>query len=161
MAFLLQLILLAIVVLIGVQIFNGMKRGGSRLSDRRDDSAIEGTARNVSSPGKSAADTLKAFENVRADLKNRYPAAFAMLGGYLNAHTIGEAGSLEAAVKQMIDDWRPRQDEIARELTKILADNETEEEVRAVMLAACDAEFEQEGYRAWMTWLLGQFNDIG
>jgi len=42
----------------------------------------------------------------------------------------------------------------------LLAENDSEEECRAVVLAACDAEFEEEGYRAWLTWLPGQFNKI-
>lgn len=157
MAFLLQLIILGIIVLIGFQIRNAMRGGGARV-EKHDAKTIEGTAREVSSPGRTAADTLKDFENARAELKARYPAVFAMLGGYLNNHTIGETGSLESAVKEMIGDWKARADEISRELAKLLADNETEEECRAVVLAACDASFEDEGYRAWLTWLMGQFN---
>lgn len=158
MAFLLQLIILGIFVLIGFQVWNMMK-GGGRLEQHKS-KTIDGVARDVSSPGKTAADTLKEFENARADLKSRYPSVFAMLGGYLNSHTIGETGSLEAAVKEMIADWRARNEEISRELTKLLAENETEDECRAVVLAACDATFEDEGYRAWLTWLLGQFNEF-
>ena len=45
-----------------------------------------------------------------------------------------------------------------RELTRLLAENESEDEVRAIVSAACDADFSQEGYRAWLTWLLGRFN---
>ena len=159
MAFLLQLIILGIIVLIGFQIRNAMRGGGARV-EKHDAKTIEGTARDVSSPGKNAADTLKDFENARAELKSRYPAVFAMLGGYLNSHTIGETGSLESAVREMIADWKGRSDEVSRELTKVLAENETEAECRAVILAACDASFEDEGYRAWLTWLLGQFNSF-
>lgn len=158
MAFLLQLIILGIIVLIGFHVWNALK--DPRVENRERGTMIDGTAREVSSPGKTAAETLKNFENVRAQLKNRYPAVFSMLGGYLNAHTINQSGSLEAAVKEMIADWTARRDEVARELTKLLAENDSEEEVRAIVLAACDAEFEQEGYRAWLTWLLGQFNDL-
>ncbi len=163
MAFLIQLVLVAIFILIILQIFKMVRGDGAKEIDDRSGAGgpvIEGEARDVSSPGKSAAETLKDFENARAELKGRYPAVFAMLGGYLNSHTIGDLGSLEAAVKDMVKDWAPRRDEVARELTRLLADNETEEEVRAIILAACDAEFEQEGYRAWLTWLLGQFNDL-
>lgn len=135
-------------------------KGGSARVEKHGSKTIDGTARDVTSPGKTAADTLKEFENARAELKSRYPAVFAMLGGYLNSHTIGETGSLESAVKEMITDWKARSDEISRELTRVLADNETEDECRAVILAACDASFEDEGYRAWLTWLLGQFNDF-
>lgn len=157
MAFLLQLIILGIIVLIGFQIRNAMRGGDARV-ERRGAKTIEGAARDVSSPGKAAADTLKDFENARAELKLNYPAVFAMLGGYLNSHTIGETGSLESAVREMVADWRGRADEVSRELTKVLAENETEAECRAIILAACDASFEDEGYRAWLTWLLGQFN---
>lgn len=160
MAFLIQLAILAIFVILGMQIYNAMKGGGGRV-EKRDGKVIDGVARDVSSPGKAAASTLKEFENARAELKSRYPAVFAMLGGYLNSHTIAETGSLEATVKEMIADWKGRSDEISRELTKLLADNETEEECRAIILAACDATFEEEGYRAWLTWLLGQFNHFG
>jgi predicted negative regulator of RcsB-dependent stress response len=158
MAFLLQLIILGIIVLIGFQVWNAMK--GSRAVEHRDAKTIDGTAEEVSSPGKHAAETLKEFEDVRAELKSSYPAVFAMLGGYLNSYTINETGSLEAAVKEMIADWKARADEVSRELTKLLAENETEEEARAVVVAACDATFEEEGYRAWLTWLLGQFNEF-
>ncbi len=160
MAFLLQLIILGIIVLIGFHVWNAIKGGNARV-EKRGAKTIEGTAQDVSSPGKTAADTLKEFENARAELKSRYPAVFAMLGGYLNSHTIGETGSLEAAVTEMIADWKARSDEISRELTKLLANNDTEEECRAIVLAACDATFEEEGYRAWLTWLLGRFNSIG
>jgi hypothetical protein len=109
-------------------------------------------------PGVRAAALLREFENVRAELKGRYPALFAMLGGYLNSHTIGEHGGLEGAVREMLADWTPRREEAMREITKLLAENDTEEEVRAIVTAASDADFSQEGYRAWLTWLLGRFN---
>ena len=159
MAFLLQLTILGIIILIGFQVWNAMKSGGGRV-EQRGSKTIDGVAEEVSSPGQQAAETLKEFEDARAELKARYPAVFAMLGGYLNSHTINETGSLEAAVKDMIADWAARREEIARELTRLLADNETEAECRAIVLAACDADFDQEGYRAWLTWLLGRFNEF-
>ncbi len=159
MAFLLQLIILGIIVLIGFQVWNAMKGGRGQI-ERHDARTIDGSAEEVSSAGQHAADTLKDFEDARAQLKAAYPSVFAMLGGYLNSHTINETGSLEGAVKEMIADWKSRSDEISRELTKLLADNDTEEECRAIVLAACDAEFEEEGYRPWLTWLLGQFNEF-
>lgn len=112
------------------------------------------------SPGKAAAEALRAFENARAELKARYPAIFAMFGGYLNRHTIAEHGGIEGAVREMIADWAPRREEAMRELAKLLAENETEEEIRAVVMASSDAEFDQEGNRAWLTWLLGRFNAL-
>ena len=161
MAILFQLIILGLLTLIGFQVYNAVCGNGSRPIARGDGKTIDGVAEEVTSPGRNAAETLKRFENARADLKQRYPAVFSMFGGYLNARTIGESGSLEVAVKEMIADWTARGDEVMRELTKLLAENETEEECRAVVLAACDAELEEEGYRAWLTWLLGQFNAFG
>ncbi|MEM8770876.1 MAG: hypothetical protein AAGD92_04405 [Pseudomonadota bacterium] len=158
MAFLLQLIILGIIVLIGFQIWNAMKGRGQL--GHQDANTIEGSARDVSTPGKAAASSLKDFEDVRAALKAHYPATFSMLGGYLNSHTINDAGSVEGAVRDMIADWKGRSDEVSSELTKLLAENETEEECRAVVVAACDASFDEEGYRAWLTWLLGQFNEF-
>lgn len=160
MAILFQLIILGLLTLIGFQVYNMMRGNSARPIARDDTKTIDGVAEEVKSPGQSAAETLKEFENAREQLKQAYPAVFSMLGGYLNAHTLGESGSLEAAVKEMIADWRARSDEVSRELTKLLADNETEAECRAVVLAACDADLEDEGYRAWLTWLLGQFNEF-
>jgi hypothetical protein len=156
MVFLLELIVLGVFVLIGVNVWNGMKRGGAPV-ESGGGVTIEGTAREISSPAAYAAELLSEFENVRAELKTRYPATFAMLGGYLNNHTIAEHGGLEGAVKEMIADWAPRREEAMRELTKLLAENETEAEIRAIVASACDAEFDAEGYRAWLTWLLGRF----
>lgn len=110
------------------------------------------------SPGREAAEAIGNFNNVRAGLKARYPATFAMLGGYMNAHTIAEAGGVEGAAREMIADWVPRREEAARELTLLLAENETEEEVRAVVAAACDLDLGTEGYRAWLAWLLSKLS---
>jgi hypothetical protein len=79
-----------------------------------------------------------------------------MLGGYMNAHTIAEAGSVEAAARQMIGDWGPRREDAARELTRLLAENESEEEVRAIVASACDLDLGKGGYRAWVAWLLSR-----
>jgi hypothetical protein len=110
------------------------------------------------SPGQQAAEALGNFDNIRAGLKARYPATFAMLGGYMNAHTIAEAGGVESAAREMIADWAPRREDAARELTLLLAENETEEEVRAVVMAACDLDLGTEGYRAWLAWLLSKLS---
>lgn len=158
MAVLLQLIIFGIIILIGFQFWNMLK--GRETIEARDRGVIDGTAREISSPGKNVAQSLKDFENARAELRGRYPSVFAMLGGYLNSHSLSQAGSLEGAVAEMIADWKSKSDDVSRELTKILAENETEEECRAIVLAACDADLEREGYRAWMTWLLGQFNEF-
>lgn len=159
MIVLLQLIAIGIFILIIVNVFNGIRnKGGSARVDHADGDVIEGTATEVSSPAKSAAETLKQFENARAELKARYPLTFSMLGGYLNEHTIHEHGGLEGAVKEMILDWSARREEVSKELAHVLAENEDEAELRAIVLAACDASFDEEGYRKWLTWLMGRFN---
>lgn len=113
---------------------------------------------NALSPGRQAAEALGNFDNVRAGLKARYPATFAMLGGYLNAHTISEAGGVEEAAREMIADWAPRREETARELTMLLAENESEMEVRAIVTAACDLDLGADGYRAFLAWLLSRLS---
>jgi hypothetical protein len=110
------------------------------------------------SPGREAAEALGNFDNVRAALKARYPATFAMLGGYLNAHTIADAGGVDGAAREMIADWAPRREEAARELTLLLAENESEEEVRAIVAAACDLDLGAEGYRAFLAALLSRLS---
>jgi hypothetical protein len=120
--------------------------------------ALPAEDRPALSPGRAAAEALGNFENVRAGLKARYPAVFAMLGGYMNAHTIAETGGVESAAREMIADWTPRREEAARELTLLLAENETEEEVRAVVAAACDLDLGTDGYRAWVAWLLSKLS---
>ena len=155
----LQLIALGVFALIAVNIWNGLKRGGAgQVESKQRGPIIDGTARELT-PAARAALLMREFDNARAELKGRYPATFAMLGGYLNHHTLSEVGGIEAAVDEMIADWAPRREEAMRELTHLLAENESEEEVRAIVNAACDATFEQEGYRAWLTWLLGRLNE--
>jgi len=163
MILLVQLLLFAAFIYVCLQVFKTISGDNPRIERRErrpDGDIIEGTARDVSTPAKAAAETLREFENLRSDLRARYPSLFAMLGGYLNESSIHEAGGIEAAVRRMLDDWAGRSDEVSRELTSLLADTETEEETRAVILAACDAELDQEGYRKWATWLLGRFNAL-
>lgn len=153
----LDLIALAVFVLIAVNIWKalqGPRRTGALPAPEEAKIPVE------TSLGKAAAKVLREFENARAELKAHYPATFAMLGGYLNSHTIAEHGGVEGAVTEMIADWSPRRDEVMRELAKLLAENGTEEEVRAIVTAASDADFDREGYRAWLTWLLGRFNAL-
>ncbi|RZO67616.1 MAG: hypothetical protein EVA70_03930 [Parvularculaceae bacterium] len=159
MIFLLQLIALGIFGLLAVNIWNSASRRRDRIDTSAGGPVIDGEAREVG-PGHAAAETLREFEQARAAIKATYPTVFAMLGGYLNAHSIEAAGGIELAVKRMIDDWASHKDEVVRELTTLLADNHEETEARAIVLAACDAEFEQEGYRKWLTWLLGRFNAL-
>ncbi|MBY0422896.1 MAG: hypothetical protein K2Q06_11380 [Parvularculaceae bacterium] len=144
----LLLVLLLIAQLIyGFGIFAPRRRG-----------AIEPPQGAGAAPALDAAAALRGLADAQAALKSRYPAVFGMLSGYLNAHSIETAGSLESAVKQMIADWGGRRDQVKGELVRILAENESEEGARAVVLSACDATFEQEGYRNWLIWLLGRFN---
>lgn len=156
----LELIALGIFALIAFNLWKAFAGGGARVAAEERGPIIDGKAEEVKTPAAYAAALLRDFENVRLELKSRYPATFAMLGGYLNNHTIAEHGGVEGAVKEMVADWTPRRDEAMRELTKLLAENESEDEVRAIVNAACDADFSNEGYRAWLTWLLGRFNVI-
>lgn len=155
----LEIIALGVFALIAVNLWRAFA-GGGRVDARDRGPIIEGRAEEARPPAAEAARLMREFENARAELKARYPATFAMLGGYLNRHTIAEHGGVEGAVKEMIADWAPRRDETMRELTKLLAENESEDEVRAIVTAASDAEFDQEGYRAFLTWLLGRFNAL-
>ena len=156
----LDLLALALFAYVAMNIWRAIRRGQRsevrEMRRDRDGPIIEGSAEELRSPAAEAASSLRDFERARADLKQRYPATFAMLGGYLNTHTIAEHGGIEGAVREMIADWAARRDEARRELAKLLAENETEAEVRAIVTAACDAEFDREGYRAWLTWLLGR-----
>lgn len=156
----LELIALGLFALIALNIWKLIQRGGEPVTRDGRGPIIEGRAEEVKSPAAYAASLLREFENVRSELKRQYPATFAMLGAYLNSHTIAEHGGVEGAVKEMIADWTPRSDETMREITRLLAENDTEEEVRAIVTAACDADFGQEGYRAWLMWLLGRLNAL-
>lgn len=151
MIYILELLAVVIFGLIALNIwrsFNNPRRTG----------ALPSEDRVPLSPGREAAEALGNFDNVRAGLKARYPATFAMLGGYMNAHTIAEAGGIEGAAREMITDWAPRREEAARELALLLAENETEEEIRAVVAAACDLDLGAESYRAWLAWLLAKLS---
>lgn len=152
MIVLLELIAVGVFLLLVAQLVFGFSLFGKRrLADRA-------AREHELSPAQNAAEHLRELSNVQADLKARYPITFAMLGGYLNTHTIAEAGGLESAVRQMVADWLPRREEVKAELVRLLAENTSEEEVRAIVLSSADATFEEEGYRAWLIWLLGRFN---
>lgn len=154
----LELIAFGIFALIGFNIWRSLSGGAPRLENAPREGTSEGRADRSKTSAKQAAELLREFENVRAALKARYPTTFAMLGGYLNNHTIAEHGGVEGAVREMLSDWAPRRDEAMRELTRLLAENESEEEVRAIVSAACDADFSVEGYRSFLTFLLGRLN---
>ena len=153
MVILLQLIAIGLFILIGIQIFNSL-RGTDGPSTRQ---ISEQPSPSSVSPAGTAVAAFRALENVRADLRARYPVSFSMFGGYLNEHTMQEAGGVEGAVAEMVEDWSPRRDEVIAELTSMLNDNPDEEELRAIILAACDATFEDEGYRVWLSWLVDKF----
>jgi hypothetical protein len=152
---LLELIALLLVLLLIAQfIFGfGLFANRSRAIEQRGAAPLPGA-----SPAQHAAEALKGLADAQTILQSRYPAVFGMLSGYLNAHSIEAAGGLENAVRQMVADHASRGEQIKGELVRLLAENESEEEVRAVVLSACDATFEQEGYRNWLIWLLGRFN---
>lgn len=153
---LIDLLILAAIAFVGFQIYRGM-RGGPARGGRGP--VIDGRAeRKAESPARSAAEHLRELSNAQADLKARYPLLFGMLGGYLNMHSIAEAGGLESAVARMIADWSARRDEVKAELVRVLAENPEEADVRAVVISSCDAAFDDEGYRDWLIWLLGRFS---
>jgi len=161
MIYLLELIALGIFVLIGVNIYNGARNNRRSIEDDGfRGTTIDQPPAGETSAAQSAAEKLREFEHASAALKKTYPAVFAMLGGYLNEHTIHEHSGPEGAVEEMIKDWRPRKEEVSRELSKMLNDCDSEDELRAIILAACDALFEEEGYRTWISWLLGRFNTL-
>jgi hypothetical protein len=149
---LLELIAVGVLLLLGAQLLFGFRLFGARerLEVPRAPADL--------SPARHAAEHLRELSNAQADLKARYPILFSMLGGYLNAHSINEAGGIEAAARSMVADWARRREEAKAEIVKVLAENPSEEEVRAIILAAADADFETEGYRNWLIWLLGRFN---
>ncbi len=160
MIIVLQLIAIGVFALVGVTLWKSLrtpKIGGSQ----GDGPVIDGVAEESLNLSATAAEALRHYDNVRNALKQKYPAVFAMLGGYLNAHTIADHGGVESAVRQMMVDWRARHEEVARELAALLAEIDGEDEARAVVLAACDADFDQEGYKSWLSWLLSQFNRVG
>lgn len=151
---LLELIAIGVFLLIGAQLLFGFKLFGGGKPAIEDRAA---KARDIS-PAQNAAEHLRELSNAQADLKARYPVLFAMFGGHLNSAAIAETGGLESAVRAMVADWSPRRDEVKDELVRVLAENPSEEEVRAVILSCGDATFEEEGYRSWLIWLLGKFN---
>lgn len=151
---LIDLLILAALAFVGFQIWRGL-RGGSAKGPGGP--VIEGRAERELSPARAAAEHLRELSNAQAGLRARYPLLFGMLGGYLNSHSIAEAGGLESAVARMIDDWSPRREEVKAELVRVLAENPEEADIRAVVLSSCDATFDAEGYRDWLIWLLGRF----
>ncbi|MFN0025245.1 MAG: hypothetical protein ACKVS5_15245 [Parvularculaceae bacterium] len=151
MIYVLELLAVVIFGLIAFNIWRST-RGPQRTG------ALPSVDRTMLSPGRQAAEAIGAFDNVRSELKARYPATFAMLGGYMNSHTVAEVGGMEAAARQMIGDWSARREEVARELTRLLAENESEEEVRAIITAACDVDLDTDGARAWVAWLLSKLS---
>lgn len=153
----LDLVVLLLILLLVAQFLFGFGLFANRRAAVEDRSPRPAGA---ATPAQTAAEALRGLADAQSALKARYPAVYGMLSGHLNAHSIESAGGLEAAVRQMIADWSGRRDQAKGELVRLLAENESEEEVRAIVLSACDATFEQEGYRNWLIWLLGRFNAL-
>jgi hypothetical protein len=149
---LLELIALLLLVLIAAQFFFGFGLFAHRRRELASPAPAEIT------PARHAAGALRDLSDAQAALQARYPTVFGMLSGYLNAHSIEQSAGLEGAVQQMIADWSGRRAQVKEELVRLLAENPEEQDVRAIVLSACDATFEQEGYRDWLIWLLGRFN---
>jgi predicted Zn-dependent protease len=152
------LIELLVIVAIVWFVVSAISKGRALRNERPSGPIIDGRAEEVRSPAEKATRALNEFEAARADLKARYPLVFAMLGGYLNQHTISELGGVEAAAREMLADYAARREEVSRELTRLLAENDSEAQARAIVTAACDADFDTEGNRAWLVWLLGRLN---
>lgn len=155
MIILLQLLLVAGLVLIVLQIVKILRGEGANTPVLNVPSDVNAVSEQ--SPAKRVLGALNTLEIARSELKKEYPAALAMIGGYLNSHTVIDAGSSDAATATMIKEWSDRSDEVRRDLAKILADYESDDEVEAVIVAVCDLELERGNYRAWLTWLLAQF----
>lgn len=154
---LVDLLVLAGIAFVGLQIYRSVT-GGGRARRPSGGPIIEGRAETrAESPARSAAEHLRELSIAQSELKARYPILFSMLGGYLNAHSIAEAGGLESAVARMITDWTPRREEVKAELVRVLAENPEESDVRAIVMTSCEASFDDEGYRDWLIWLLGRF----
>ena len=154
---LLELIALLLILLLIAQFIFGFGLFANRrpsLPPASGGTALDATA------AQHAAAALRDLSTAQAELKAKYPSVFGMLSGYLNAHSIEAAGGIEGAVRQMLADWTGRRDQVKGELVRLLAENESEEEARAIVLSACDATFEHEGYRNWLIWLLGRFNAL-
>ncbi|MEM6538673.1 MAG: hypothetical protein AAF668_13210 [Pseudomonadota bacterium] len=158
-----QLLVLGVLGLLAVNIWRAFNDAGKPVGDQSNEKSgpiIEGSAETLS-PGDIAAERLAAFENATAEIKAAYPVLTSMFGGYLNGQAIADAGGIEGAVKTMINEWTGRRSEITTELTRVLSENETEAAARAIVVSLCDADFDDEGYRKWLIWLLGQFNTLG
>lgn len=154
-AFLEFLALVILVVLVGQFLFGvGLFKGRGMIGESKRQPIAD------QSPAQRAAQRLRELSDDQAALKARYPVVFGMLGGYLNSHTIAEAGGVEGAVKELLADWSARREEAKAEIVRLLAENPAEDEVRAIIVSACDANFDAEGYRDWMIWLLGRFNTM-
>ncbi len=110
--------------------------------------------------GNNVALQLKSLEEAQTRLRTQYPVVARMFGAYLHGESLHNAGGLESAVKEMVLDWRSEREAVISDIARILADNPDEESVRAIVISFCDARFEEEGYRTWLIWLQGQFNEL-
>ena len=162
---LLYLLVLAVVGLVALQILFGLNflkrlsgRGSVRqIPDRADPVEVGGTGGDLA----EKVDELRgSLERAEEQLRTRYPVLARMLSGYLHAEGIQAAGGLESAVKEMILDWQGEREAVVTEIARVLAENENEDSVRAIILACCDLDLTKEGYRNWLVWVQGQFSAL-
>lgn len=161
MVFLIYVALLLAIGVFGLMVLQMMR--GNRVEHDSQTSLPSGSSKSYdpdAGVGEQAASTLADFEATQSRIRAHYPVLARMLSGYLHAEALSKGEGLEGAVREMVLDWRPERESVITEITRVLAENPTEEAIRAVMLSICDAEFEQEGYRNWLIWLQGQFNDL-
>lgn len=160
------LIYLVILIALGVFAMLAMQLSGIRLGGNNQDKLTQNApSSDAHTPAAAVAQTMTALEQAQAQLRTQYPTLARMLGGYLHAEAIyGEASSggsgLESAVREMVLDWRPERKAVIDDIALVLAENGEESDVRAILKSFCDLDLEKEGYRAWLIWLQGQFNDL-
>lgn len=121
---------------------------------------LDGTYEEGGSPAAAVAETMAALDGATAHLKTHYPVLARMLSAYLHAEALYTEAGPEAAVKEMVLDWQAERDAVIDDITRVLAENASEDEVRAVIKSFCDLSLDEEGYRPWLIWLQGQFNSL-
>ena len=156
-------LLLAIGVfgLLALQMLNSRKE----IARREEGGILAGPAKSTDRDpavlGQAATQQLAALEATQERLRAHYPALSRMLSSYLHAEALSTEGGLEQAVGEMVIDWQAESAPVIDDISRLLAENPEEAAVRAILQSFCDANFEVEGYRAWLIWLQGQFNSLG
>ncbi len=161
MAFLIYIALLLAISVFGMltwQMVSGNRLGRGNAGELSSQGGV--SDREVEDIGIEAAARLEAFEAIQGRIRVHYPALARMLSGYLHVEALATKDGLEACVREMVLDWRSEKETVSGEISRLLAENPTEASVRAIIVSLCDAEFEEEGYRTWLVWLQGQFNDL-